>query len=177
MKPFIKNEQIQAFISFHQNICNTEEAKEVIKTLEEFRPDWQNLRNLRFERVFPSVYWTYANACMFLHNYHGAVSILEEGFKELEDKEFKYYFGEKSYMNELLARCFVHLADREKACKAALKKVYNELYAINNQHADNFEFYGFRDISVHSLADLTVMRQRSICVALCFILTFQFCIG
>lgn len=43
MKPFIKNEQIQAFISFHQKIRSADEAREVIDTLEEFRPDWQGV--------------------------------------------------------------------------------------------------------------------------------------
>lgn len=154
MKPFTKNEQIQAFISLHQRIREADEAREVINTLEEFRPDWHNLRNVLFERVYPAVFWTYAEAFIYLRDYRGAVGILEEGLKELEHQDFRYYFGEKSYMYELLSKCYVHLSDNDKAYSAALKKVYHELYALNNKHSDKFEFYGFRDVSVHSLNDL-----------------------
>lgn len=154
MKPFTKNEQIQAFISLHQKIREADEAREVINTLEEFRSDWHNLRNAFFERVYPAVYWTYAEAYIYLRDYECAVGILEEGLKELEHQDFRYYFGEKSYLYELLSKCYVHLNERDKAYSAALKKVYNELYALNNTHSDQFEFYGFRDVSVHSLNDL-----------------------
>lgn len=154
MKTFIKNEQIQAFLTFHQSIRNAAEAREVISSLEEFRPDWQNLRNPYFERVFPAVYITYATALMFLRNYKRAIKIIEEGLKELEHKDFRYFFGEKKALYELLAKCYIHIVDREKAYQAALSMVYNELYQINNRHADNFEFYSFRDVSDYSLEDL-----------------------
>lgn len=150
-----KNEQIKSFLYLHSNIDDEDEAKEIINTLEGLRSDWDNLRNPLFERVFPLVFTTYGYACIILHNYDKAIDILNEGAKELEHKDFQYFFGEKVILYELLSKAYIHKADIQGAYEAALNKVYYELYAINNTHSNNFEFYGFRDFSEHSLADLT----------------------
>ena len=148
MKPYSTNEQIKSFLYLHNDIKNKNEANEIITTLESFRADWQNLRNPWFERTFPIVFITYGHACMVLNDYDKAIQILDEGTHELEHPDFKYFFGEKVYLYDLLSKSYIHKGEKDKAYLAALNSVYNELYAINNTHHDNFEFYGFRDFSV-----------------------------
>ena len=62
MKAFTKNELIKSFLYLHFDIKNKKEAQDVINTLEEFRNDWENLRNPWFERTFPLVYIAYGHA-------------------------------------------------------------------------------------------------------------------
>lgn len=154
MKPFSQNETIKAFLYLHSTIKTTEEAQEVINALEEWRPNWQNLRNMYFERVFPQVFISYALACLSLKDYDGATKILEEGIMELSHRDFKYYFGEKATIYDLLVNCYVANGDINKAYEAALEKIFNLLYASNNLHFDNFEFYAFRSFSEFALKDL-----------------------
>lgn len=92
MKKLTKNEQIKSFLYLHAKIGDKTEAENVIKTLEEFRNDWENLRNRWFERTFPLVYITYGQACMELNDYDKAISILNEGADKLEHSDFKYFF-------------------------------------------------------------------------------------
>ncbi len=154
MKPYSTNEQIKSFLYLHNDIKNKGEANEIIETLESFRADWQNLRNPWFERTFPIVFITYGHACMVLNNYDKAIEILNEGAQELEHSDFKYFFGEKISLYDLLSRCYIHKSNKDKAYDALVNRVYNELYAINNRHFNNFEFYSFRDFSEYSLADI-----------------------
>lgn len=155
MKKLTKNEQIKSFLYLHAKIGDKTEAENVIKTLEEFRNDWENLRNRWFERTFPLVYITYGQACMELNDYDKAISILNEGADKLEHSDFKYFFREKVCLYDLLSKCYTYNKDKDKAYEAALNSVYNELYAINNVHHDNFEYYSFSNFSDYSLADIT----------------------
>ena len=92
---------------------------------------------------------------MELNDYDKAISILNEGADKLEHSDFKYFFGEKICLYDLLSKCYTYKKNKDKAYEAALNSVYNELYSINNVHHDNFEYYGFRDFSDYSLADIT----------------------
>ena len=154
MKAFTKNELIKSFLYLHFEIKNKKEAQDVINTLEEFRNDWENLRNPWFERTFPLVYIAYGHACMVLEDYEKAISILNEGAQKLEHSDFKYFFWEKVRLYDLLSKSYIHKGNKDKAYTASLNSVYNELYAINNTHHNDFEFYGFRDFNEYSLADI-----------------------
>ncbi|WP_315359671.1 DUF2971 domain-containing protein [Prevotella nigrescens] len=154
MKAFTKNELIKSFLYLHFEIKNKKEAQDVINTLEEFRNDWENLRNPWFERTFPLVYITYGHACMVLEDYEKAISILNEGAQKLEHSDFKYFFWEKVRLYDLLSKSYIHKGNKDKAYTASLNSVYNELYAINKTHHNDFEFYGFRDFNEYSLADI-----------------------
>lgn len=154
MKDYSRNELITSFLYLHNDIKSKDEATDVITTLDEFRPDWQNLRNPYFERVYPTIFIVYGSACMRLGEYNKAIDILNEGAKELEQKDFKYFFMEKTHLYDLLLKCYIHNGNRDKAYEVALNRVYYELYSINSTHYDNFEFYGFRDFSDYSLADI-----------------------
>lgn len=154
MKEYSKNEQIKSYLYLHNDIKSEKEAIDIINTLEEFRADWEKLRSPWFERTFPIVFITYGHACIALNNYDKAIEILEEGAQKLEHDDFKYFFGEKVCLYELLSKSYICKGDKDKAYIAAINRVYNELYAINQIHHDNFEFYGFRDFNEYSLRDI-----------------------
>lgn len=154
MIEFTKNEQLKSFLYLHTEFRNQKEANDVIGTLEAFRNDWGNLRNQWFERTFPLVYITYGRAWMFLQNYDKAIEILNEGKTELEHKDFEYFFKEKAILYDLLSQCYIHKKLEEEAYKAMLISVFNDLYAINNTHSNQFEFYSFRNFNDFSLSDI-----------------------
>lgn len=154
MIQFTDNESIKAYLYLHSPIKSEDEAKTVINTLESLRPQWTNLMNPFYEDVYSQIFITYGEACMKLKDYAGAIKILEEGRKALEGPDLKYKFLPKYVIHDLLVRCYAALDKHQEAYASALEMVFNQLYPFNNQHFDNYEFYGFRAVSEYSLNDL-----------------------
>lgn len=112
------------------------------------------MRNFVYERHFPQVFISYGAACGYLGRWEDEIRILEEGRKELEHRDFRYYFEEKATINDMLVRAYLRKLRLEDARKAAREVVFNKLYPFNRIHYSGYEMYGFRAVSDYSLADL-----------------------
>lgn len=152
-------DQIIKYLRLHRNIQTEKEAKEVILILERNRKKWSVLRHPQCQHDFFFLYFTYANACIRLKDYNGAIQILQEGIQILESEDFKYFLEEKQSFYDLLCKCYIQINKESQAYESLLKSVFYELYAINNRHYSNYEFYSFRSVSDYSLADI---RNRTI---------------